>query len=349
MAASTLTEVVGLKALNWSSLESAPPTGDAKLRVRQAVPGEHPDVLIALDAGLRRSLLVAVPSGESGQFAGRLSRGIAVRTVDLVVEKEEQRFVEVVCLDPDGEAALDVIARELVQALKAGASIARVHLVKNVLGKWRRFWADMPTGRLPPSEQLGLFGELWFLSRWLVAGVGREAALDMWRGPLGGRHDFEATGLSVEVKTSSRLDGAHVIHGLEQMDEPVGGHLLLFSLLVREEAGAEFSLVSAVASARALLGQEHELQARLDGLLNAAGYDDRLEAEYGTKKLRIRGEGLYSVVDQFPRIVPSSLVLLPIGVAQVDYQIRLDGAGQYLMASDADSAVQLIRRFVGRD
>lgn len=325
--------------LRWDLLEAQPPTGE-RLTVRRALTGMHPDVLIALDASKRRHVLVELPPGEHGELAERTSRGIAVQTVELRPGGESvKRFIEIVCLDSQGHAALDTIAVELIDALEAGASIGRVRLVQSVLAKWRRFWSGIAQGVLSKQEQLGLFGELWFLNRWLVPALGVSAAVTMWRGPAGARNDFEAPSLAIEVKTTGRLDGAHVIHGLDQLLEPPGGQLMLFSLLVRDEASGTESLPAQVAEARGLIADDYALQSEFDALIYAAGYDDRLAAEYAKLVLRIRDAGLYKVTDGFPRLISTSLVGgVPPGVGTIEYELRLDGATKWLLATAPSAA-----------
>lgn len=264
-----------------------------------------------------------------------------MQTVELRPSGEGiKRFIEIVCLDSQGHAALDTIAAELIEALEAGASIGRVRLVQNVLAKWRRFWSGIAQGVLSKQEQLGLFGELWFLNRWLVPALGVSAAVTMWRGPAGARNDFEAPGLAIEVKTTGRVDGGHVIHGLDQLLEPPGGQLMLFSLLVRDEASGTESLPAQVAEARWLIADDYALQSQFDALIYAAGYDDRVAAEYAKLVLRIRDSGLYRVADGFPRLVPASLVGgVPVGVGAVTYDLRLDAAGAWLLAASPSAAV----------
>lgn len=325
--------------LRWDLLEAQPPAGE-RLTVRGALAGRHPDVLIALNASKQRHVLVVLPDGELGELAERTSRGIAVQTVELRPGGEAtKRFIEIVCLDSQGHAALDTIAQELIEALEAGASIGRLRLVQNVLAKWRRFWSGIAQGVLSKEEQLGLFGELWFLNRWLAPALGVSAAVTMWRGPAGARNDFEAPGLAIEVKTTGRVDGAHVINGLDQLLEPPGGRLMLFSLLVRDEASGTENLPAQVAEARGLIAADYALQSQFDALLYAAGYDDRLATEYAKLVLRIRESGLYKVAEGFPRLVPASLVGgVPVGVRTVEYELRLDAAGAWLLAATPSAA-----------
>lgn len=326
-------------ALRWDLLMNQPPTGE-RLTVRTAIAGRHPDVLIALDVARRRHVLVEIPVGEAGEVAERISRGVAVQTVGLKTGAGlESRFIEIACLDVQGHAALDTIAVELVDALESGASVGRVRLVQSVLAKWRRFWAGISPSVLSTEQQLGLFGELWFLTRWLAPNVGVERAVKMWRGPGGARNDFETPGTGIEVKSSGRVDGAHIIHGLDQLLEPPGGRLMLFSLLVRDEASGSETLPALVAQTRGLIAEDDGLQSQFDAMLYESGYDDRLAADYSKFVLRIRAEELYLVVEGFPRLVPSSIVGgLPPGVGGLEYELRLDAAGPWLLATTPGAA-----------
>lgn len=332
-------------AMRWDLLEAQPPTGE-RLTVRLAVPSRCTDVFIAVDAARRRYVLVRIPDGEPCTLSERTSKGIAVQTVEGNVDGSGKGgvFIEIACLEPSGYAAVDIVTGELVEALLAGASIGRVRLVQSVLAKWRRFWSGVAQNLLRKEELLGLFGEVWFLSRWLLPSVGLERGTSMWRGPAGARNDFEAPGLAIEVKTSGKLDGSHQIHGLEQLLEPAGGVLLLFSLAVREEASGVESLPRVVNDVRATLAADQSQLVLFESMLLAAGYEDAHAPEYEKVQLRIRGQGLYRVSEGFPRLVPASIVSgLPVGVSSVAYELRLEAAGAWLFTESPASAAKLLQ------
>lgn len=333
--------------LRWDLVESQPPNGE-QLTVRVAMPGRRKDLLIAVDSGARRHILIEIPSGEPSALSERASRGISVQTVEMKVDGGEHRnFIDVVCLDAHGHVALDVIVGEIADALDAGASILRVALVQNVLSKWRRFWSAISQGLLGRDQQIGLFGELWFLAHWLGPSIGLSAAVHMWRGPFGARNDFECKSIGIEVKTSSRSDRAHHINGLEQLMEPTGGSLFLMSLSVREEVSASDSLPVLIRNIREGLSDDHGTLSHFDSCLFAVGYHDSLEREYEKLRLRVRNEELYRVADAFPRLVPSSLKSpLPPGIDQISYELRLDGAIPWRLAVTPEAARQLLRDFL---
>lgn len=331
----------------WDLLDAEPPTKE-RLSVRTAISGRHADVLIGVDAALRRYVLVRIPPGEEDALTERVSRGIGVQSVKMVPRDTgvEESFVEIACLDPQGHSALDLVVCELLDAIERSGGLTRVKLVQGVLAKWRRFWSGVPINALGVEQQVGLFGELYFLSRWLCNALGSSKAVATWRGPAGARNDFEMPGLGIEAKTTKRVDAAHVIHGLDQLLEPAGGVLLLFGLCVRDEASATESLPVLVAEMRAKLSADADALSAFENLLYTAGYDDWLEVEYAKLVLRVRSEALFRVSDGFPRLIPASIVgSLPPGIDAVTYELRLDAAAAWVVASTPAAAAKLLKDF----
>lgn len=338
---------VSSSALRWDLIEAQLPCGQ-RLTVRTAMPERRDDVLIAVDGVRRRYVLVVIPAGEPCELAERTSKGIAVQTVEMNVGGgRAEAYIEIACLESQGHAALDTIAVELVDALDAGASIGRVRLAQNVLAKWRRFWSGVSQGMLSKEQQLGLFGEVWFLSRWLSPSIGVAKAVKMWRGPAGARNDFETRNVGIEVKTTGRADASHTIHGLDQLSEPPNGSLFLYSLCVRDEASGIETLPRVVDEMRGRLCDDYALLSQFESILYAAGYDDRVASEYSKLVLRVRGEALYRVAAGFPRLVPNSIVGgIPPGINSVSYEVRLDSATDWILATTPAAAATLLSDFM---
>lgn len=346
MAAAAMTSV---QPLRWDLLDGQMPTGE-RLLVRLAAPQFCRDVYIAVDASGGRYLLVELPVEERAQVAERASRGIAVRTVELSVGVGQQslsRFLEIACLDDEGRAALDTIADDVIQRLRATPNASRGKAVREVLAKWRRFWGATAR-RLSREQVLGLVGELWFLNFWLAPAAGPVKAVAMWRGPFGARNDFESHSLAIEVKASARTDGVHMIHGIEQLLEPPAGSLYLFSLFVREEASATVTLPGLVATTMGLVSKNAELTAQLENALYACGYDSRDDEEYLRMAVRIREQRLYKIQPGFPRLVPQSLSgALPPGVGNISYELQVAAAASWMVADEPTSGRAFLEPVIG--
>jgi hypothetical protein len=309
----------------WERLSQLDPIGD-KLAARLAIPDITDRLQCALDSENRRHLLIGLKPSEKDLHDSQ-SRGLSVVTRELVTQGQDSptRYIDIECQEIAGNAALDLIGGEVAAALAAEAKSPH-DIVKSVLVRWRRFWSDLPKNILSHDELLGLFGELWFLSMWLIPNVGSARAVQGWRGPLGARHDFEWPMKSVEVKVTTSTRGrVHCINGIEQLMPPERGELLFFSLRVREEVGATNTLATLIGIARNLLDSDIEALNKFEMMLVRTGYSPAHDGEYAKVRLRIAEEGLFAVTDNFPRITSNMFEGgIPPGVEKITYEINLN-------------------------
>lgn len=319
----------------WERLGTSQPMGES-LTARLAVPGVTNRLLAALDSESRRHLLIQLQPDEV-ELHDDQSRGVSVTTRELVVhEHGSGRYLDICCNDASGYNALDLIGSEIAGGLDvSGTTPARI--VELVLAKWRRFWGELPRQMLSREEQLGLFAELWFLSIWMASLIGTSEAVIRWRGPFSARHDFEWPGRSIEVKATTSVRGRiHRINGLDQLTPPVNGDLLLFSLRLREEAGASNTLPGLITVCRAQMELEPDTLDRFEAALAQANYSPAYEEEYAKLKLRVVDEGLFRVEQDFPRITAASFESgVPSGVERVEYEVNLGGCNHLLIATNA--------------
>jgi len=325
----------------WEHLAKEQIQGET-LWARRAMPDVTDRLMAALDSADRRHYLVILHDGES-KLQDNQSRGVGVVTRELAVPGHETGcYLDITCNDAGGHDAFDLIGGELAERLGA-SNETTPECVSRVLAKWRRFWGQPPTNILSREEQIGLFAELWFLNLWMVPRVGTAAAVQQWRGPFGSRHDFERAGCSVEVKATTSTRGIiHHIHGIEQLLSPDEGELLLYSLRLRNEAGATNSLPTVVAACRQQLSCDDEALSHFESALFQAGYSPAHEEEYEKLRMRVVEEGLYVVRDDFPRLTPTQFIGgLPYGVEKVDYEVNLGGFNHLLIARVVEEAPNL--------
>lgn len=327
----------GISPDSWSRLSAAPVQGDALLARRAAT--NHCDRLfIAVDAEQHRHLLVRLNDDEES-LEDRRTRGIRVTTIELRSEGNGGgRYLDIACRHADGHAAFNLIGGDVADGLNAHTAPAPL-VVSHVLSRWRNFWGSVPLEILSLEQQLGLFGELWFLQTWLAPKVSWAEAIRRWRAPLGARHDFEWQGRSAEVKTTTSTRGlVHRINGVDQLDAPDSGELLLFSLRVREEAGATNSLKLLVERCQAAVSGDADSASVLDSRLARAGYSPAYAAEYEKRRLRVVEEGLYRIGPGFPRIVRAAFASgIPAGVEHIGYEINLSGFEAFKLAASPDT------------
>jgi hypothetical protein len=316
----------------WSRLAGEQVQGEM-LWARRAAPDVTDRLVAALDADGKRHLLVLLQDAEP-DVQDSQSRGVGVVTRELTMPGNEAgRYLDITCHDSAGQEAFDLIGGELAERLISGRETGG-ECVLRVLAKWRRFWGQMQWPILSREQQLGLFAELWFLSVWLVPRIGPGESVMRWRGPFAGRHDFEWSGRSVEVKATTSTHGRiHRINGLDQLTPPERGELLLFSLRLREEAGATNTVPSLIAACRAQLEPAADALSRFEVALGHIGYSSAHDEEYLKLHLRVIDERLFTVREDFPRISATEFRAgVPPGVERVDYEINLTGFDRFCLA-----------------
>jgi len=326
----------------WEHLSGARPKGD-NLTARIAAPEITDRLLAAIDADGVRHLLVPMRP-EERDLQDTRSRGLSVLTRELgVLGKAPARHLDIECKDAPGHPAFDLIGGEIAEQLVL-AREQPAEIVSRVLSKWRRFWGQLPQAMLSREELLGLFAEILFLSAWLIPAAGSEA-VSRWRGPTGTRHDFAWRGRSVEVKATTSTKGrVHRIHGLDQLLPPENGELLLFSLRLREEAGASNTLPALVTQCRLQIEADEDALTWFETMLARAGYMVMHEAEYSKLRLRIVEDALFAVRDNFPRITAGIFAEgVPAGVERVEYEINLNTFDNLRIARTPAEATDLLR------
>jgi hypothetical protein len=319
----------------WNLLESSPGSAGT-MTARIPFPDLYDRQLAAIDSDGRRHYLISIPD-ETAPFSDVRSRGISVNTEELRIRGGQgkmgvTRYIDITCLDTSLYDGFDLVGYQIAETLSNG-EITESEAVKRVLSRWRYFWSTVSGSMLSNSEIIGLFAELRFISRWLLPYMNAMTVISSWRGPLGGRHDFEWIDRSVEVKGTTSVHGRrHWVHGLEQLLPPENGKLFLFSLQLREEVGAAETLPGIIEECRNILKGSLEAMNLFEDLLAEAGYHPFHAAEYGRTHFRVVDETLYRVEGSFPRITGDALHELSIsGVTEIDYEISLDGFDEYII------------------
>lgn len=305
-------------------------------------PAEAP-VYVALDGLSHRHLLVEVPP-ESAKTEMRSTHGLSVTTDELRVRNfAGATYIDLECLQPNYHRTFAALVVDMLESLPKAKD--RRKAVSACLERWRSFWLVNQAG-LSREEALGLFGELWFLARWLHPIT--EARLNGWQGPHGARHDFQWKQLSIEVKTSATSPASspvHFISHIDQMGDPEIGKLYLFSLHVTDDALASNTLPSIIQLITAALASDEGSLTLFSEKLAAAGYSPA-HAEYYQRPLRILAEELYLVDSGFPRLTRNSFGgSIPEGIQDISYGVAIAACGQWRIATSPseDMATQLVQ------
>jgi hypothetical protein len=191
---------------------------------------------------------------------------------------------------------------------------------------------------LGPSEQIGLFGELWVLSNVLLPTVGPKVC-HLWSGPEGERHDFVGQGVHIEVKTTTRSEPRHEISRLDQLRAPVGKHLLLVSVVLERSLGGAETLADRVDEVREKLGQDGRAIDVFEAQLGRIGWHDGLRQTGSLLRFTLRDVHVFEVAGSFPRLPDDYLP--PPGVSAIKYTIDV-GTLPSLSVAEVQEVLELI-------
>ena len=228
----------------------------------------------------------------------------------LHVQLKDARFREVfcsVCDDLASELDSQPVARDAVLALHAR------------MVKWQYCLRSVGPSGLSSEAQLGLWGELFVLERYMMRAVGTTSAMKAWKGPYGGDQDFRLPGLSCEVKSTGHAipDRIH-INSLRQLDQASGPPIILVLLVVDSKAERGRSLPEIVNEIRCVtFGSDREV---FDEAIRASGYLDVHATRYASPRYRLAEVRPYVVGANFPLLRVSDM---PLGILEAKYEISI--------------------------
>lgn len=323
-----------LNHLTWTMLGQASPgsTGLVGLRLH---PESRFNIFAALDLTTGHRFLL-LKSGRPDLHPGTTppsGRGFDVAFVSTPTDPDGTNCLRFELTDPSFLDVFDVIGNDVLQHLLQAPDDARAFAIFVArIGEWQHFLDRLPRGGLSEQAQQGLFAELWFLWKFLVAEIAPLKAVTAWAGPKALAKDFHLEGLAFEVKASSTKQHTRFNISSEVQLDPGGVHrLILFGLLLEPLVAGGTSLADLVSALRAdLLRQDPASLIRFSELLLQTGYTDAAAPSY-TARFAVRSGHFFDVKDGFPRIVDADLRR---GVGEVRYTILMSECEAYALVED---------------
>ncbi len=317
-----MTTTVSTLEEQWRLLEAAgPPAAENGVQTSSVgVSVAGAEVVVAIDAGGFRHVLVPLRGDQRVRRGTGEGSALSVRERPLDDGVVRRRYLDVGCNEVELNAAFTSVCADVVDAVK-NAPNQQVKATLTTIGRWRDLFRTVRS-RLDTAQLAGLFGETKLLIRLLGSDASATAC---WSGPTGHRHDFTSGGKAIEVKCSMTNDANTVrIHGLDQLEPPLGGTLDLMWLHVEPSEESGESMPELVAEAMRLADDEDLLKVRFA----AAGYHAADADFYLDTRFVLMDERWYEVKGDFPRLTTSMLEQagLDLPVSDVHYTIDLAGA-----------------------
>lgn len=197
-------------------------------------------------------------------------------------------------------------------------------LVKEILNrfeKWKSLFNKIGLQGLTPEEQRGLFGELYFLRKYLQANSNFLEIVNTWIGTEKQVRDFQSGTWAVEVKTTHGNNHQKVhISSERQLDTTNLDDLFLYHISLEQMQNSGETLNDIVDSVIAILETDALAANKFKSKIYEVGYFELQRTLYDGKGYFIRQDVFYKVENDFPRIQENEI---RVGVGDVKYSIIL--------------------------
>lgn len=194
--------------------------------------------------------------------------------------------------------------------------------------KWKSLFSKVGSQGLRPEEQRGLYGELYFLRRFLQTNNDLYSVIKSWVGSEKQIRDFQSGNWAVEVKTTNGNNHQKVFISSErQLDSTNLENLFLYHISLEQQQNSGETLNDLVDSIFDILRSETIALNKFKNKIYEVGYFDSQRNIYEVNGYHIRQDVFYKVENDFPRILENDIRK---GVGDVKYSIILSRCTPFL-------------------
>jgi hypothetical protein len=213
-----------------------------------------------------------------------------------------------------------VLCEDLIASISEETNEKKIiREVLNRFEKWKSLFNKIGLQGLRPEEQRGLFGELYFLRKFLQTNNDFLSVISTWTGTEKQIRDFQSGSWAVEVKTTHGNNHQKVhISSERQLDTTNLEVLFLYHISLEQQQNSGESLNDIVDSVTDILRAEAIALNKFKSKIYEVGYFDLQRKLYETIGYHIRQDLFYKVEHDFPRIEENDI---HIGVGDVKYTI----------------------------
>lgn len=299
--------MTSITAARWLSLKSQLQGGGTLV---EHVDPQIPGCLIGVDEDGFLHLMMAI--GEEPDEVPQELEAVVVRVVET-----DQTY-----LDVYAKSHYEMIFTPMANQMFAGVSVQGRKPLDVVVETIEEFRGALKPRKpdLSPTEQIGLFGELWVLLNVLIPSIGPRACA-LWSGPHAERHDFVGQAAHIEVKTTTRSEDRHEISRIDQLRAPGGKKLLFASIQLEKSDGGTKTLADLIDEILAALGVNGRAIDAFESRLAKMRWHEGLRQSSELVKFNLRDAQFFEVEGSFPRL-PDDYVP-PRGITAMKYTIDI--------------------------
>ncbi|URN92705.1 MAG: PD-(D/E)XK motif protein [Candidatus Pristimantibacillus lignocellulolyticus] len=190
--------------------------------------------------------------------------------------------------------------------------------------EWQTLFEQGITSSLDFSKLVGLAGELYFISTFMINKYGVNDSINSWCGPLGANKDFNVHNTWFEVKTKSLHKDTIHINNMSQLVSNSTGYLTVVSYEKSSLANSKSTNILELYQKISSLIATKSLQAEFDRKL--ANLDFVPDEKYKEINLEFHEIVFYEVNGTFPQITNIEFGEV---ITNIEYDLFLPGLIQY--------------------
>ena len=277
----------------------------------------------------RRMLIIRVPFPSGKEFNFKYEfRGLKF---DKIYDPDDSKFLllNLVLVDKQFKDVFDTLVADILAAVINESDIKVIlKNYSNRLIKWQSLFERFKEQGLTLEEQRGLYGELFFIRKFLQNNSDFINIINSWVGSEKQIRDFQSGTWSVEVKTTHGNNHQKVhISSERQLDTSNLGNLFLYhlSLETRQQSGETLNQI--VDTIVEILSSDFTALSQFRNKLMEAGFFDHHRQFYTDIGYFIRQEVFYKVENSFPRIEERDI---RNGVGDVKYSIVVSQCSDFI-------------------
>lgn len=245
---------------------------------------------------------------------------------------KNKNFLVIEETDKENEEIFNLFAQSLIDNLLYQQYLSLYQQIYTVLENWHQFFKVPFVKRLTIEEQMGLFGELTYINKWLdYHPAEMPIIIQQWKGPLRNRVDFVVAQKGIEIKTLDSGKLKEEIHIANEKQLELTEALKQIYVYVTKISFADNSGVNILTLIddieEKLVKQAPPLAVRFKELL--------MEIEVGLANINyevqdfiIEEDVVYQVNESFPTITSQDL---RSGISNVSYKVDLSHCKQNIV------------------
>lgn len=210
-------------------------------------------------------------------------------------------------LQNDAQKVFFTFCESLIEAIEGIREEKKaLDVLKTRYITWKALFKRECSNRLTREELQGLYGELYFMNKYMIPKYGTNEAIRSWSGPDAKSKDYSINTEWYEIKTIGANSATVKISSLSQLTSEHEGHLTVIRVeAMSEEYDNEDASIGAVFMSVLSKICDESIEAIFLSKLGAYGFD--ISDESFMAKYEVKSMNLYMVNEEFPRLTEADI------------------------------------------